>query len=134
MNKPQTPPVLNEPLAAYGQANYFSLANQSISKNYIKHLLVYSKLTVNEFITIVPISIDTYKRKSEFNPAVTEKVLEVEEVYKKGLSAFGEGFHDWMNSHNPSLGNIIPKSLLSNSFGIRRLLNEIGRMEHGVLA
>lgn len=134
MNESQKVSVLNEPSSVFGQANYYNLANQSISKNYIKHVLVYSKLTVNELITIVPISIDTYKRKNEFNPSVTEKVLEVEEVYKKGLNAFGEGFHDWMNSNNPSLGNIIPKSLLSNSFGIRSLLNEIGRMEHGVLA
>lgn len=126
--------ILNEPVAVYGQANYYALAQQNISKSYVKHVLAISKLSISELINIIPISIDTYKRKSEFNPNVTEKVLEIEQVYQTGLKAFGEGFHQWMNTENVSLGVIKPKSLLSNSFGIRRLLNEIGRMEHGVLA
>ena len=132
--RPQNAPVLNEPAAAYEQVNYYALANRSISKNYIKSLLKKSKLTVNELIEIIPISIDSYKRKTEFNANVTEKILEIEEVYRKGLNAFGDGFYQWMDTNNPALGGIVPKSLLVNSFGVRRLLDEIGRMEHGVLA
>lgn len=126
--------ILNEPVAVYGQANYYALAQRSISKGYIKHVLGVSKLSINELINIIPISIDTYKRKSQFHSNVTEKVLEIEQVYNAGLKAFGEGFHTWMNTENVAIGGITPKSLLSNSFGIRRLMDEIGRMEHGVLA
>lgn len=126
--------ILNEPVAVYGQANYYALAQQSISKDYIKHVLGVSNLSINELIDIIPISIDTYKRKNQFNSNVTEKVLEIEQVYNAGLQAFGEGFHPWMNTENVAIGGITPKSLLSNSFGIRRLMDEIGRMEHGVLA
>ncbi len=131
---PEDKSALQEPLIAYGHTNYYRLAQRNISKDYIKHVLVISKLTISELITLIPISVDTYKRKSEFNPAVTEKILEIEEVYRKGIEAFGEGFHQWMNTENIALGGVIPKALLSNSFGTRRLLNEIGRMEHGVLA
>lgn len=131
---PKSSSLLNEPVAVYGQANYYALAQQSISKGYIKHVLSITKLSINELIHIIPISIDTYKRKSQFNSNVTEKVLEIEQVYNTGLKAFGEGFHHWMNTENVAIGGITPKSLLSNSFGIRRLLDEIGRMEHGVLA
>lgn len=138
MSKTYTPSksssILNEPVAVYGQANYYTLAQQGISKDYIKHVLNVSKLSINELIGIIPISIDTYKRKNQFNSNVTEKVLEIEQVYNTGLKAFGEGFHHWMNTKNVAIGGIIPKSLLSNSFGIRRLIDEIGRMEHGVLA
>ncbi|MEQ8712888.1 MAG: MbcA/ParS/Xre antitoxin family protein [Cyclobacteriaceae bacterium] len=126
--------VLNEPAVAYGQVDYFTLATHHISKSYIKSFLKKSQLSLQELIELVPISIDTYKRKTDFNPSVTEKVLEMEEVYKKGISAFGDGFYDWMDSSNPALGGVKPKSLLTNSFGIRRLLDEIGRIEHGVLA
>ena len=132
--RPQDAPVLNEPAAAYEQINYYALANRSISKNYIKHLLKRSKLSVSELIEIIPISIDSYKRKTEFNANVTEKILEIEEVYHKGLRDFGDGFYQWMDTRNPALGGIVPKSLLKNSFGVRRLLDEIGRIEHGVLA
>ena len=127
--------IVREPSVAYGYtANYYMLAQKFISKDYIKHILVISRLSINELINLIPISIDTYKRKSEFNPAVTEKVLEIEEVYRSGLKAFGERFHHWMNTQNEALGGVVPKSLLSNSFGVRRLLETIGRIEHGVLA
>ncbi len=128
------PKVLQEPLAAYGHANYFKLANQSVSKQYIKTVIKVSGLTLDDLIDILPISIDTYKRKTSFSPAVTEKILEIEEVYRKGIAAFGNGFHAWMEAENLALGNIKPKVLLKNSFGIRRLLDQIGRMEYGVLA
>ena len=126
--------ILNEPSEAYGSVDYFAMANSEITKNYIKQVLSISKLGLTELIDILPISIDTYKRKSNFNPSVTEKILEIEEVYHKGLDAFGDGFHSWMNTRNIALGSVLPKELLVNSFGIRRLLDQIGRMEHGVLA
>jgi len=129
-----TPNLLREPMVAYSRTNYFILAERDISKKYIKAILEISKLSLGELMAIIPISIDTYKRKTAFNPPVTEKILEIEEVYRTGLEAFGEGFLDWMATENVALGGVIPKKLLSNSFGVRRLLDEIGRLEHGVLA
>ncbi len=126
--------VLEEPVSAYEQTSHYELAAHAISKKYIKRVMSLSHLTVSDLIGIIPVSLDTYKRKSEFNPAVTEKILEVEEVYLRGLEAFGESFHKWMDTENVSLGGIRPKQLLTNSFGIRMLLDEIGRLEHGVLA
>ncbi len=126
--------IAAEPVVAYGSNNYFEIANSLISKDYIKQVLSSTRISLTELIDIIPISIDTYKRKTSFNPSVSEKVLEIEEVYSKGGSAFGDGFHHWMNTNNIALGGIVPKILLSNSFGIRRLLDEIGRMEYGVLS
>lgn len=125
---------LQEPALAYGRSNYFAMADLPISKNYIKEVLSLSRMTLDELMEIIPISIDTYKRKTTFNPYVTEKILEIEEVYREGLATFGEGFHDWMQAENVALGGIKPKALMSNSFGVRRLLNQIGRMKHGILA
>lgn len=128
--------IVNDPAEAYQlqEQGYFQLAERAISKTYIKRVLEVTKIPLNEFILLIPISIDTYKRKSIFNPSVTEKVLEIEEVYKTGIAAFGDGFYSWMNSENLTLGGKKPKELLSNSFGIRKLLDLIGRLEHGVLA
>jgi len=128
------PLTVSEPAEAYQSANFFELANRDVSKKYIQKVLNITQLTVADIIEILPISIDTYKRKSAFNPQVTEKILEIEEVYKKGLETFGEGFYQWMDTNNVALGNIKPKTLLKNSFGIRRLLDQIGRIEHGILA
>ncbi len=128
------PAVLRDPRLITYSDQYYNMAYSGISKNYIRQVLHQSKLTLDELVQIIPISIDTYKRKTEFKPPVTEKVLEIQEVYTKGLAAFGESFYDWMDTTNVALGNIPPKQLLQNSFGIRILLDEIGRMEHGVLA
>ena len=126
--------ILNEPAISYAPGSFFELSMRDISKNYIKQILLLSKLSVLELISILPISIDTYKRKLAFNPPVTEKVLEIEEVYRKGIDVFGDSFHQWMNTQNIALGSVAPKTLLKNSFGVRLLLNEIGRLEHGILA
>ena len=127
-------PALQEPTAVYGVSNFFELAGRSISKNYVQRIMALSGLSLSELIAILPISIDTYKRKTAFQPPVTEKILEIEEVYRTGIEAFGEGFHAWMNTQNMALGGIKPKQLLSNSFGVRTLLHQIGRMQYGVLA
>jgi putative toxin-antitoxin system antitoxin component (TIGR02293 family) len=126
--------VLQEPVASYVPDSYYNLAFSGISKNYLKQVLRFCQLSVSEMVQILPISLDTYKKNKEFKPHVTEKVLEIEEVYKKGLEAFGENFYTWMETVNPAMGNIRPKQLLRNSFGIRMLLDEIGRLEHGILA
>jgi uncharacterized protein (DUF2384 family) len=126
--------ILEEPAVAYGSVNYFAMANSMITKDYIKKILIVSKLSLAELMEIIPISIDTYKRKTSFGSSVTEKILEVEEVYHKGLNAFGDSFHLWMNADNVALDGLVPKKLLANSFGVRKLLEQIGRMEHGVLA
>ena len=126
--------ILQEPAVSYATGSFYQLSAQNISKNYIKRVLLLSQLTVLELINIIPVSIDTYKRKSNFNPSVTEKVLEIEEVYRKGIEAFGDSFHQWMITENIALGSVAPKTLLINSFGIRLLLDEIGRLEYGVLA
>tara|TARA_R110002050_G_scaffold200591_1_gene335528 strand:+ start:72756 stop:73175 length:420 start_codon:yes stop_codon:yes gene_type:complete len=126
--------TLNEPTISYGSNSFYELSSRSISKEYIKGIIQLAKLTVTELISFIPISIDSYKRRVDFNPAVTEKVLEIEEVYRRGLDAFGEPFYDWMDAKNVSLGGKKPKELLVNSFGVRILLDEIGKLEHGVLA
>ncbi len=128
--------IINDPSVAYQtpQTSYFQLAERAISKTYIKEVLQVTRIPLNEFIELIPISIDTYKRKSIFNPTVTEKVLQIEEVYQTGLKAFGEGFHSWMLAENVMLDGQKPKAFLVNSFGMRKLLEIIGRMQHGILA
>ena len=128
--------ILQEPALSYEsfQEGYYELAGQAISKTYIKSIIQLTRMNVPDFIDLIPISIDTYKRKNIFNPIVTEKVLQIEEVYRKGLDAFGPGFYDWFNSPNTYLGGVKPQKLLSNSFGVRQLIELLGRMEYGILA
>ena len=57
-------------------------------------------------------------------------------MYKKGAEVFGNEpkFDLWLNTENLALGNIKPKSLFDSTFGINLLIDELTRIEHGVLA
>ena len=44
------------------------------------------------------------------------------------------GFNTWLDTESLALGRVKTKSLLDSSFGIGLLKDELGRIEHGVLA
>ena len=43
-------------------------------------------------------------------------------------------FQEWMNSEIQGLGFEKPLSLLDTSIGIQILINELGRLEHGIVS
>lgn len=128
--------ILHEPMPLYGVLTMplYQRAACPMSKKYIKSILKLTHIPLEQFIEYLPISIDTYKRKTVFKPTVSERVLQIEEVYRSGLLAFGSDFYDWLNTPSPFFSHQPPKVLLQNSFGTRQLLDQIGRMAHGVLA
>lgn len=82
-------------------------------------------------------SIQRYnKEKKTFDRMQSEKILEIAIIYNKGISVFGEKkkFDLWLDSSNIALGGIKPKELLDSSFGVNMLMDELGRIEHGILA
>ena len=62
--------------------------------------------------------------------------MQIEILHSKGeeVSAVERIFSTWLETENLALGNIIPRDLLKNSFGINLLMDELVRIEHGVLA
>lgn len=76
------------------------------------------------------------KENSRFSPIHTEKILELALLNLRGIEVFGneENFHTWLNSKSVALGGIKPRELMDSSFGIEMVRDELGRIEHGVLA
>ena len=76
------------------------------------------------------------KDNKRFDPIYTEKILEIAQVQKKGIEVFEnvDTFNQWMTTRTIALGGITPKSLLDNTFGIHMLLEELTRIEHGILS
>jgi putative toxin-antitoxin system antitoxin component (TIGR02293 family) len=82
-------------------------------------------------------TIQRYKKENKsFDPLYSERILQIELLYKKGIAVFGlaDNFYTWMDSISIPLGNIKPKALLDTAFGISSIYDELGRIEHGVLA
>ncbi|HEY4196326.1 MAG TPA: MbcA/ParS/Xre antitoxin family protein [Mucilaginibacter sp.] len=76
------------------------------------------------------------KEKKSFDTIYSEKIVQIELLYKRGTEVFGneENFHTWMETKSVPLGGIKPKELLDTTYGINMVANELGRIEHGIFA
>ncbi|WP_430966784.1 type II RES/Xre toxin-antitoxin system antitoxin [Spongiimicrobium sp. 2-473A-2-J] len=78
-----------------------------------------------------------YKKDNKtFAPKQTEKIIEIQQLMQYGEEVFGdrENFHDWLMSENISIGGMVPGDLLDTSVGLGIVKDELGRIEHGILA
>lgn len=82
-------------------------------------------------------TIQRYKKENKsFDPLYSERILQIELLYKKGADVFGvaDNFYTWMDTVSMPLGNVKPKELLDTAFGIEAVYDELGRIEHGIFA
>lgn len=76
------------------------------------------------------------KEKKAFQPIQSERIVELAMLYRYGLEVFGDkdNLNVWLNSRSIALGGSSPKELLDTKFGIGMVKDELGRIEHGILA
>ena len=90
-----------------------------------------------DFLHISNKTLSRYQKESKtFDALQSERILQIEILYSKGEVVFGdrENFTKWLETNNLALGDILPLDLLKTSFGIQLLIDELIRIEHGVLA
>ena len=138
--------IFNEAAVSYqalGNKNIISLIHtvrQGISFAAFMNLVDRSPFNLSEWSVFLHLSERTMQRykkeEKKFDPIHSEKILEITMLYRKGAEVFGdaERFSSWLNANSIALGNIKPKDLLDNSFGISLLKDELGRIEYGVLS
>lgn len=130
--KKDFPPVASE-------NDFISAIRQGIPKKAIDNLVDKTGISTNEMAVLMRLSDRTlrrYKPQTLLNPEQSEKVVELSRLYNRGEEVFGNlnSFKEWMNSSVMALGNIKPKQLLDTSLGIDMLMNELGKIEHGIFA
>ena len=113
------------------------LTKRGISKNALAHLANYLCFTLSQMAELLPVSERTIQRCSsedQFSTVVSEQILQIAEVAARGKEVFQDKnkFLSWINHPSKALGNRTPASLLSSRFGIEMVLDELGRIEHGV--
>ena len=82
-------------------------------------------------------TIQRYKKeKKNFDTIYSEKIVQIDLLYKKGSEIFGseDNFHTWMDTKSVPLGGVKPKELLDTTYGINLVADELGRIEHGIFA
>jgi putative toxin-antitoxin system antitoxin component (TIGR02293 family) len=115
------------------------LSSKGITKDVLLRLADYLSLSIGQMAELLPVTertIQRYKPKQRFNRVVSEQALQIAEVAARGSEVFGDRdkFLSWMKSPNPALGNQTPASLLRSRFGNEVVLDELGRIEHGVIS
>ena len=126
-------------LTATNESDFIDVIRQGIPKKAIDNLIDKTGIPVNEMAVIMRLSDRTlrrYKPETLLNPEQSERVIELARLYSRGEEVFGNlaNFKEWMNSTVMALGNIKPKELLDTSLGIDILMNELGKIEHGIFA
>jgi len=116
------------------------LSRKGITIGLFEEIVKSSSYTLKEwskFLHLTERTIQRYKKeKRKFEPLQSERIIEITKLNFKGKEVFGSkvNFEEWMNSKIIALGNVRPIELLDSSFGIDLIMDELGRIEHGILA
>lgn len=80
-------------------------------------------------------TIQNYESSELLRASVSERAIALAQLYARGFEFMGkERFLRWMNRQHVSLGRKRPIDLLDTHFGMVLIGDELGRIEHGVLA
>ncbi|MEO6729733.1 MAG: antitoxin Xre-like helix-turn-helix domain-containing protein [Ferruginibacter sp.] len=76
------------------------------------------------------------KNNSSFAPINAERFVQIHHVLTRGKKVLGniESFYDWIHSNPPMLEGDLSFESLTSFDGLQRVLSQIGRIEHGILA
>jgi putative toxin-antitoxin system antitoxin component (TIGR02293 family) len=115
------------------------LSRKGINKDSLIHLAKYLSLSINQmadFLSITERTIQRYSRSKMFSSFDSERILQIAEVALKGTQTLGdrESFITWMKHPNKAFRNRTPLSLIDNSYGREMILEELGRIEHGIFS
>jgi putative toxin-antitoxin system antitoxin component (TIGR02293 family) len=119
--------------------DFISVIRKGVPKLAMDNLMEITGITAYEMAGIVRLSDRTLRRYTSqtlLNPEQSERVVELAKLYSRGEDVFGglPDFKEWMDSTVMALGNKKPKEFLDTSIGIEMLMNELGRIEHGIFA
>ena len=115
------------------------LGTEGVTKEALLRLVRYLEFSIDQMAEILPVTkrtIQRYSRKQRFNQVVSEQIITIAEVTARGSVVFEskDDFLAWIRSSIKALGNRTPHSLLGSRFGTEMVLDELGRMEHGVMS
>jgi putative toxin-antitoxin system antitoxin component (TIGR02293 family) len=121
------------------QMDLIELSRRGIPKCALTNLEKCLRVSPKQLAMLLPITertIQRYSPEQTFSPSVSEHILKISAVAAQGIETFDDRdrFLSWMNQPNAALSNETPMSLISSSFGIDMVVDELGRIEHGILS
>ena len=132
--------ALQDPAVLYGSPDaIIGKVRSGISKNYLLRLADDIDFSPKEIARVVHLSERTLQRYDEKQPMgadSSERALQLAQLYANGTRVMGDidTFKRWMRTPSVIFGGEAPVSLLDTIFGFQWIRQELGRIEHGILA
>jgi putative toxin-antitoxin system antitoxin component (TIGR02293 family) len=119
--------------------DFISIIRTGIPKQAMTHLMDIADISLTEMASIIHTSDRTLRRytpQQKLSQDQSERMVEMARLYSRGEEVFGtmEKFKEWMDTSLLPFGNKKPKAFLDTSLGIAMIMNELGRIEHGIFA
>ncbi|HEY4197950.1 MAG TPA: antitoxin Xre/MbcA/ParS toxin-binding domain-containing protein [Mucilaginibacter sp.] len=133
-------PVKKYPILDDDSVGMVNLLREGVEFPYLNSISDRINFTLEDWASYLHLSertIQRYKKeKKPFDTIYTEKIVQIDLLYKRGTEVFGNetNFHTWMETKSIPLGGIKPKELLDTTYGINLVADELGRIEHGIFA
>lgn len=130
---------VEEPVMSYYSSKQIK-PTKEFAYNDFKKIFDKVDLTQKEWSDILHISERTLQRyakdNSVFNFSIIDRILSIDKVFKKGVEVFGstKDFISWLRNEPVSIEGEMSLHSLASFNGITKILNQLGRIEQGILA
>jgi putative toxin-antitoxin system antitoxin component (TIGR02293 family) len=121
------------------QLDLVKLGGKGVSKGTVVRLAKHLSIGLKGIAPLLSVNQRTIQRLgagSVFSRTVSERILRIALVVARGEEVFGdrERFNIWLKEPNKAMVNQTPLGLLASNFGIDMILDELGRIEHGIIS
>jgi len=129
--------VAAEPLPVYRPVRLIPVVADFPSRKFEK-IASRVPFTQKEWASILHLSEKTLQRYAKdnknFEGIYVERILQMQELIETGLETFtsAEAFYRWLKRDKPVLGELLTFDSLKSSRGIRLIIDQLGRIQHGV--
>ncbi len=129
--------VLGHPIRS--KMDLVDLGDRGLTKSSISHLAKSLSLSMKEIAKLLPVTERTLQRygaQQHLSVAVSEQALQIARVVAAGSELFEDRvkFLGWLAIPSVPLGGGKPLDLLRSRFGIELVMDELGRIAHGIPA
>ncbi len=130
---------LEEPAAIYKSIKPIPSLKE-FSYTDFKKIADITPFTQAEWSSILHVSERTFQRYAKNNSTFSfinaERFQQIVQVIERGKKVFGKAdlFYKWLRSNPPALDGNISFASLATYDGIQKILIQLGRIEHGILA
>jgi putative toxin-antitoxin system antitoxin component (TIGR02293 family) len=119
------------------QMDMVDLIEQGLTKEAAMHLAKALSITNKRLAELLPISkrtLERYHATKHLDRATSQQLISLARLTARGFEVFGDPhkFVEWMNAPCTAFGERAPISLIATQVGIDMVLDELGRIEHGI--